>query len=69
MGRKKAADPLVRQSFQIKESHLKHLKNICYDMSFKDKKSYTISYLIRETLLQAYPPPKNVQGDLFGDKK
>lgn len=52
-------------TFRIDPDHLKHLKNKCIEMSFRDKNMYSIGTLIRETLLQAYPLPKNAQLDMF----
>ena len=68
MGRKKKDVTVVQISFSIDPVHLKHLKNMCYEMSYRDSKKYTLSSIIRETLLQVYPPPKNIQMDLFENK-
>lgn len=57
---------LVKLNVRITEDHLKHLRKICIQMSSRDQKIYTVGFLVRETLLQAYPPPKNAQLDMFG---
>jgi hypothetical protein len=67
--RKKKTDIMVPFSFTIPKSYLDHLKSLCWKMSYTEKKQYSISFFIRETLYQAYPPPKDMQSDLFGDKK
>lgn len=68
MGRKKISEPVVQISFSLTPSHLEHLKRLCIDMAYRDKKRYTLSSLVRETMLQAYPPPKNMQTDMFEGK-
>lgn len=55
-----------RINVRLTTAHLKHLRKLCIEMSTRDQKIYTVAYLIRETLLQAYPPPKDAQMDLFG---
>lgn len=68
MARKKIAKEKrneERISFRLSTNHLKHLRKICIEMSSRDQKIYTVGYLVRETLLQAYPPPKEAQLDMF----
>lgn len=64
--RKVAKDKqLTHISIRLDPLHLKHLKKLCFEMANRDQKIYTVGYLIRETLLQAYPPPKEAQLDMF----
>lgn len=65
MGRKKQPKVTVPVTFNIDPDHLEHLKRITYEMSHHEKKKFTISMLIRETLLQAYPLPKSKQMEMF----
>jgi len=42
-----------------------HLKDICIKTAVQTRKPCTMSHLVRETLLQAYPPPKQTQLEMF----
>lgn len=70
MGRHKLkeSERSVPFTFNLTPAYLQHLKNLCYEMSYREKKDYNLSYLIRETLMQVYPPPKDMQVNMFGDK-
>jgi hypothetical protein len=66
--KKPEKDRLEKVNIRLSQEHVNHLKRLCIDMSYRDKKTVNITKLIRETLLQAYPIPKNTQLDMFGGK-
>jgi len=65
MGRKKKENPMMRITICISKEMKEHLKRLCIDMAYRDKKEYHLSTLIQETLAQAYPPPKTKQMEMF----
>lgn len=53
-------------TFKCSKKLLEHLKKITISIIRQNGTMYTLSDLIRDTLLQIYPPPKQL--DFTGDK-
>ena len=65
MGRPKVADEATRVSFVISRKQYEFLKLMAARQGVKEKTIITLSELVRRTMAECYPIPKNESNDLF----
>ncbi len=67
MGRPKEIEDGVRVSTVVSKKQYEWIRHMAIQMSSQERRQIGISEAIRMAVKAAYPPPKNMQLDMFAD--